>query len=288
MKPPPFEYVRPESLEEAIETLRAADGTAKILAGGQSLVPMMAFRLIYPSMLIDISQLPGLSGIQFGEGFVRIGALATHRSVELHHELRNTLPLVSEAVGHVGHVSIRNAGTVGGSIAHADPAAEWPAVALALDAEIEICGPERMIRATPAQQFFRGWMEVDLGPGEVVIGLRLPLPEKGHGWGFQEVSRRAGDFAICGVAAIVELDGGTISGCRVAVLGADLTPVRAKAVEHALCGQEVDDLAGIAKAAMAIESDISPLDDQVASAAYRLRLAPVLVERAVVQAVGRA
>jgi aerobic carbon-monoxide dehydrogenase medium subunit len=280
MKPAAFVYERPASTAEAVRTLVEAGQDAKVLAGGQSLVPLMAFRLLRPAMLVDIRAIAELGGIEIGPRSVRIGACATHRAAEL--QLADRIPLLAAGLRELGHVAIRNIGTVGGSLAHADPASEWGALAVALDGTVTVTGPagERRI---PADRFFLDWMQPDLQPGEIVTSLDLPLPSPGTGWGFVEVARRRGDFALAGAAVTLEVSDGTVSAARIGLLGAGLTPIRARTLEAALLGVSAVEAPAVAEA---VDADIEPLDDQHAPARYKRRLARVVVERAIRHAVG--
>ncbi len=275
MKPAAFVYERPGSIVEAVRTLVEAGQDAKVLAGGQSLIPLMAFRLLRPAMLIDIRAIAELGGIDVGSQSVRIGACATHRAAEL--QLGGRIPLLGAGLRELGHVAIRNTGTVGGSLAHADPASEWGALAVALDGTVTVTGPggERTI---PADRFFLDWMQPDLQPGEIVTSLDIPLPTPGTGWGFVEVARRRGDFALAGAAVTLDVADGVVSGARIGLLGAGLTPIRARTLEAALLGVPAAEASSIAEA---VDADIEPLDDQHAPARYKRRLAQVVVERAI-------
>lgn len=286
MKPSAFSYERPDSVTAAAALLVESDGQAKVLAGGQSLVPLLAYRLVRPTMLVDIGRIPGLDTITVDHDSIRIGAVATHRSVELHPGIAAAVPLLAEGLAHLGHVTIRNAGTVGGSIAHADPAAEWGAMALVLDGRIAIDGPNGQ-RVTPVDGFFRDWMEPDLAVGEIVTAVELAIPPAGHGWGFQEVARRHGDFALAGVAAVIAAEHGKVTHVRIGLLGAGLTPLRARTVEAALIGEPLDALV-LEAACSRVDTDIAPLDDQHATADEKRHLAAVLILRAVRQAIDRA
>jgi carbon-monoxide dehydrogenase medium subunit len=286
VKPSAFTYERPESLAAAAELLVNAAGHGKILAGGQSLIPLLAFRLVRPSMLVDIGRIPGLDGVDGDAGVVRIGAMCTHREVEEHQGIKASIPLLAEGLRSLGHVAIRNVGTVGGSIAHADPAAEWPALGLALDAKVHVFGPSGT-RVAPMDGFFRDWLQPDLAIGEIVTAIELPIPPPGYGWGFREAARRHGDFALAGAAVVAASQRGMITYVRIGLLGGGLTPCRARRLEAALLGRPVhaDHLETVTAA---VGSDISPLDDQHASADDRRHLATILTHRALLDAVTRA
>lgn len=278
MKPPPFEYQRPESRDEALTALAEAGDEGKVLAGGQSLVPLLAFRMARPGVLIDIGGLACLDHAAVDNGTLTLGALATHRQVERLEALHRRCPAIVEAVGQIGHVAIRNRGTVGGSIAHADPAAEWPVLALALDAtfDTESTSGERTIAA---EKMFVGYMETALHPDELLTSLRFELPPPGAALGFAEVSRRHGDFAMGGAAATLTTDNGRVTAARVAVMSAGLTPLRCPAAEDILVGSEpTDDVLG--EAAAAVEGAVEPLADVHAPADYKRHLAKVTTFRA--------
>lgn len=282
MKSAAFVYERPGSVAEAVGLLAEARDEAKVLAGGQSLVPLMAFRLIRPAMLVDIGAIPELGGIDHRADSIRIGATVTHREAEL--QLGAEVPLLAAGLRELGHVAIRNVGTVGGSLAHADPASEWGALTLALGGSIEVTGPGGD-RRIPADQFFLDWMQPDLRPGEIVTALELPLPSASARWGFVELARRRGDFALAGAAVTFQVVDDTVADARIGILGGGLTPIRARTLERALTGLP---LSRAADAAEAVDDDVDPLDDQHGTAAYKRRLARVVCERALRQASGAA
>jgi aerobic carbon-monoxide dehydrogenase medium subunit len=287
MKPPPFDYLAPASLEEAVAALAEHGDEAKVLAGGQSLVPLLAFRLARPSVLVDLNGVPGLDGVELDGGTLTLGALTRERDVELAPGLRERCAMVVEAVEQIGHVAIRNRGTVGGSLAHNDPAAEWTALALALDAEVEVVGPAGA-RTIPAREFLVTYFTTALAPDEVLTRVRLQVPNGRSGSCFLELARRHGDFAIVGVAAHVALDdGGALADPRLALIGVGQTAVRATAAEGVLRGARPTD-ALFEEAAEAVAGEIDPNGDVHASADYRRRVARVLVRRALTKAVARA
>ncbi|HZV52877.1 MAG TPA: xanthine dehydrogenase family protein subunit M [Candidatus Dormibacteraeota bacterium] len=286
MKAAPFEYCPAASLDEAVALL-AGDEDAKVLAGGQSLVPLMAMRLARPSRLVDLNPIPGLDWVRLDGDRLSLGAMTRHRQVERHPELRRRCSLIAEAVEQIGHVAIRNRGTVGGSLAHADPAAEWPALVLALDAELVARGPAGT-RTISAPDFFTSVFETALRPDEVLVEVRLGLPSERAGTAVLELSRRHGDFAIAGVVAVLETDGeGAVQDARLALFGVGETAVRARAAEARLLGERPDDRT-IAAAAEAVDPDLHPSSDLHGSAEYRLHVARVLTRRALVQARERA
>lgn len=287
MKPAPFEYAAPERLEEAIALLAQHGDEAKVLAGGQSLVPLLAMRLATPALLVDLNRIPGLDEARIEDGTLRVGALARERTVEEIPGLAERAPIVAEAVSLIGHVAIRNRGTVGGSIAHADPAAEWPALLLALDGEVEAVGPGGS-RTVPAADLFETYFTTSLQPTEVIREVRVRLPAPGAGSAFVEFARRHGDFALAGAGAVLELSpDGTVADARVALIGVRDTAVRSTAAEAALRGARPTDEA-IAAAAEAVDADVSPLSDVHASADFRRHLAKVMTRRALLAARNRA
>lgn len=287
MKPAAFEYIRATSVEDAVAALSASGGTAKILAGGQSLVPMLNFRLVDAPTFIDINAIENLSDIEETQNNgLRIGATTRHHAVEMSEAVEARFPVIHAAMKHVAHLAIRNRGTIGGSLSHADPAAEWPALALLLDATV-ITASSSGERAIPASEFFLAPLTTALTDDEMVIAVDLPGLPDGCGWGFEEMAQRHGDFAIAGAAAVVAIADGEISQARVAVFGADETPVRATAAEKALIGQ-TPTAATIAEAARTACAELNPMTDLHGSADYRRHLAGVLVRRVVETAVARA
>jgi carbon-monoxide dehydrogenase medium subunit len=279
MKMPPFEYVCPASLSEAVALLASRDGDAKVLAGGQSLVPMLAFRMAQPTLLVDLRKLPGLNAIKIGPDGVRLGALVRWRDIEDDERLDTAHPLLKAAIAHVAHYQIRNRGTVGGSVAHADPAAEMPGIAVACDAEIAVTG-KAGVRTIKAKDFFLGALTTALKPDEIVTEIHLSAWPKGRRSGFQEFARRRGDFAMAGAAVFYDLDGsGNATNTHIGVIGVGDRPQRLAPAEAALNGKAVDD-AAIAKAAEAASAAVDPQADVHASAAYRRALVGTMVERA--------
>jgi carbon-monoxide dehydrogenase medium subunit len=287
MKPAPFEYAAPRSIGEALALLRTQDGEAKILAGGQSLMPLLAMRLARPSLLVDLGRIEGLDSIREESGVIAIGAMTTKSSVERSELVRTRQPLFHEATRLIAHPQIRNRGTVGGSMAQADPAAEYPAAALALDAKMRIVG-EGGERIVDAADFFVSTLTTALEPGEILIEVRVPMLAPGTGWSVLEVSRRHGDFAMAGVAATVALDGGRVRSARIALFGVGPVAVRARAAEDAVAGKQPAAATWASAAALARDAVEEPMSDPHASGAYRRHLAGVLVERALAEAVTRA
>jgi carbon-monoxide dehydrogenase medium subunit len=268
VKPAPFAYKKVRSLDEAVALLGEKD--AKLLAGGQSLIATLNMRLSSPSLLIDINGLDGLSSISGKGGAVEIGALARHAQAERSDVIAKHAPLIARAMPHIGHPAIRNRGTLGGSIAFADPAAELPACLLALDGEVDATGPKGK-RTIKAQDFFRGLFETALAPQEVLTAIRVPAADKGARVGFAELARRHGDYAIVGLAASARADGKGLSDVRLAYFGVGNTPVRAKKAEAALASGNID----AAVAAL----DLDPNDDVQATARVKKHLAGVLLRR---------
>ncbi len=286
MKPPRLEYVRPETLDEAIATKARYDGDASVLAGGQSLVPMLNFRLARPQALVDLSGVDGLAGIAVADGHVRVGAMTRQRALERHADAMAACPVLGDALEHVAHPVIRNRGTVGGTIAHADAAAELPTALTAVDGSVRVCGTggERII---PVGELFEFHLTTSLDVDEVIVEVRFPAVPRTAGTAFVEVARRHGDYALAGVCAIVDVDGGAIRSARIACSGIAPTPVRARDAEALLAGQapepDVLEAAGAAAAGL-----VDAVDEEQASVAYRQRLVRTLIARAVAQAFARA
>lgn len=292
MKPAPFEYHRPDSVEEAISLLASHGYDAKLLAGGQSLIPAMNFRLAQPAVLIDLNgvgELFGLDAIDGAEGeHIVIRAMTRQRQVERSVEVERLAPLLAETLPFVAHPQIRNRGTLGGSIAHADPAAEVPAVMVALDARFHVRGPNGT-RVIPADEFFIGLFTTALEPDELLTHVEVAAPAPGTGSAFEEISRRHGDFALAGVAAVLALDGeGLCAGARISLLSVGDGPALAARAAGALVGSDLGEAAIRAAADAAASQDVDPPADIHASAAYRRRLVEVLVRRAVTRAAERA
>ena len=287
MKLPRFDYVAPRTFEEAV-SLKAEHGDeALLLAGGQSLIPLLALRFASPSVLVDLNRVDELAYLREDEGWVHVGAMARQSAVEESAGLLERLPVLADALPLIGHRTIRNRGTVGGSIAHADPAAEWPALALALGASMEVRGPNGP-RTLEAVEFFHGPMTNALGPDEVLGEVRFRLPEPGTGSAFVEHARRYGDFALAGTATMVGIGGdGLVSTARIALLGVGGTPVRAMEAERQLEGQPLND-ASIGAAAATCRETAQPPSDIHGSSEYRHHLVGVLVGRALRLAGARA
>ena len=273
MKAPRFSYAKPASVAEALALLDKYRDDARVLAGGQSLVPMLNFRLAAPKVLVDINRIAGLAGIKVAKAHVRIGALTRHAELERSAEIARHLPLVAAAMPHIAHPAIRNRGTVGGSCALGDPAAELPACALALGATFVVAG-KKGERRIAAGDFFRGLYATALKPGELLVAAEFPLPRPGYASAFGELARRHGDYAMVGVAAHGSRKGGKFSDMRVAFFGVGDRPQRATGFEKALEGQSATD-AALAK----LDSELAPRGDLHASAAMKLHLAKVLAGR---------
>jgi carbon-monoxide dehydrogenase medium subunit len=278
VKPAKFEYHAPSTLEAAIALLAQYQGEARLLAGGQSLVPMMNFRLATPSAIIDLNRIPDLGYIRAEAGTVRIGAMTRHRAIEFSPLVAQHLPLLAAAIKLVAHLPIRTRGTIGGSIAHADPAAEFPMVLQALEGEVVArgAGGERVIKA---MDFFEGLMTTSLDNDEMIVEVRLPAMAKQAGWAVEEFARRRGDFAIAAIATVVERAGEHCRKARLATAGIGEVSTRLTAAEEVLERDGLSDTAIAAAAAKAAEL-VSPLSDQQASAEYRRHLTGVLTERA--------
>jgi carbon-monoxide dehydrogenase medium subunit len=286
MKLPPLDYACPTTLAEAIALLQSHNGNAKIIAGGQSLMPVLAFRLAAPKLLVDLRKLAALREIKIGPDGVRLGAMVRWRDIEDDERLKAAHPLLKAAVAHVAHYQIRNRGTVGGSIAHADPAAEMPGVAVTCDAEIAVTGPSGS-RAIKSGDFFRGVLTTALEPDEVITEIRLPSWPAQRRWGFYEFARRRGDFALAAAAVFYDQnDAGEAVNAHVGLIGVADRPVRLAAVEAMINGHRLDE-ALMARAAAATSAGVDPQDDIHATAAFRRSLAGTMVERALRDAATR-
>jgi aerobic carbon-monoxide dehydrogenase medium subunit len=285
MKAAPFGYHVPESVDEAVSLLGELDDV-KVLAGGQSLVPMLALRLSRPEHLVDINKIEELSEVWLGDGTLVVGAITRHVSLMHDPLIAESVPLLAKAAPHIGHFQIRNRGTVGGSTAHADSAAELPAVARALDAEFEVRGPNGT-RLIPAEEFFVTTFVTTLEPDEMVVAVRFPIWAPGAGFAVAETARRHGDFALAGAVAGVEIDEGRISRAAIALIGMGSIPVRAEAAERALTGADVDglDFAEVGRLAV---SDTDPPADVHAGGRYRKKVGGTMVERALAEAIKEA
>jgi aerobic carbon-monoxide dehydrogenase medium subunit len=287
VKPAPFDYHRPSTLDEAVGLLAELGDGAKVLAGGQSLVPMLALRLAVFDHLVDLGRVAELQGIERRNGSLWVGAGTTQATIEGSTEVAETVPLLARATPFIGHFQIRNRGTVGGSLAHADPAAEYPAVALALDATFEAQAPGGR-RTIPSAEFFTGLWSTDLAEDEVLTGVSFPVWSGHTGFAVEELARRHGDFAIAGAAVAVELDGDRVGRAAIGLLGLGSTPERATSAEGMVTGAALDGL----DASEVGQAAVSGLDavpaDLHGSADYRRRVGAVMVARAWERAVEEA
>lgn len=275
MKPAPFAYAKARSVEDAVKLL-GEHSDAKLLAGGQSLMATLNMRLSAPSMLIDLNGISGLDGIALKDGFVEIGAMVRHAALMASEAISRNAPLIAMAMPHIAHPAIRNRGTIGGSVAFADPAAELPACFLALGGEAEIAGPGGK-RRVKADDFFQGLYETSIGHDDILTAIRLPAATPDMRYGFAELSRRHGDYAIVGVAASARADGDSLKDVRLAYFGVGLTPVRAKKAEAALGSGNIDE------AVKGLAADLDPPDDIQETGAVKMHLAGVLLRRVAAQ-----
>jgi carbon-monoxide dehydrogenase medium subunit len=280
LKPAPFAYAKAKSLDHAIELLARPDGEARLLAGGQSLIATLNMRLSAPKLLIDLNGVGGLSGIAVKNGMVEIGALTRHVEAERSEDIAEHVPLIALAMPHIGHAAIRNRGTLGGSIAFADPAAELPACLVALGGEVEIAGPGGK-RTVKADDFFKGLFDTALGPGDVLTAIRIPAATPGTRVGFAEFARRHGDYAMVGLAATAQADGKGLGDVRLAYFGVGNIPVRARKAETKLTEGNIDE------AVQALASDLDPSGDVQATIATKKHLAGVLLRRVAKQLMGQ-
>jgi len=274
LKPAAFAYAKARSLDHAIELL--GQDQARALAGGQSLIATLNMRLDTPRLLVDINGIAGLDGIARENGHVEIGALARHVAAERSDAIRQHAPLIAKAMPHIGHPAIRNRGTIGGSIAFADPAAELPACLVALGGEVDIAGPQGK-RAVKADDFFKGLFETALGQGDVLTAIRVPAATSASRTGFAELARRHGDYAMVGLAASAQADGKGLKDVRLAFFGVGATPVRARKAEAAVASGKIDD------AVAALAGELDPQDDVQSTGAVKKHLAGVLLRRVAAQ-----
>lgn len=287
MKPPAFDYAAPATVADAVALLDRHQGEAKVLAGGQSLLPLLNMRLARPALLVDIARIAALDYIRAEDGWLAVGAMTRQRAVEHSDLARRHHPLLHAAVCHIAHPQNRNQGTVGGSLAHADPAAELPAVALALDAELRAVGPAGERRIVAAD-FFLSYLSTALDPAEVLTEVRFPPLPPGSGWALVELARRHGDFALTGAVARLTVAHGRCTAAQLVLFGVGATPVRARRAEAMLAGDALG-TPRFEQAARAASAEIDePLSDVHASAAYRRDLARVLTRRALADAAARA
>lgn len=284
MKPPPFEYAAPATVDEALELLARYGEEAKLLAGGQSLIPVLNFRLARPAWLIDLNRITALHGISEVNGRLRIGAMTRQRDAERSPLVVQNAPLMAQAMPHIAHTQIRNRGTIGGSVAHADPAAELPAVMLALEATLHLRSATGE-RTLPARDFFTGLFSTALAADEMLVAIDLPPLPPGARCVFDEVARRHGDYALLGIAALLVIDAdGACTDARLAYVNGGPGPVRAAAAEACLTGRPIS-AEVVKEAADLAAGEIRPGSDVHASAEYRRHLARVLTRRALSRAV---
>lgn len=279
MKPAPFAYAKVSSVEDAVTLLAQHGEEARLLAGGQSLIAALNMRLSAPKILIDLNGIAGLAGIDVKDGEVCIGAMTRHAEIERSDAIAKHAPLIAMAVPRIAHPAIRNRGTVGGSIAFADPAAELPACLLALGGTVEMVGPNGR-RFAQADDFFKGLYETAMAPDEVLTSIRLPAVQPSRRYGFAELSRRHGDYAIAGLAATAQASNGKLTDIRLAFFGVDLTPIRAKHAESALATGDIE------SAVAALASDLDPPGDVQATGAVKKHLAGVMLRRVAGQLMG--
>jgi carbon-monoxide dehydrogenase medium subunit len=285
VKPSAFEYESPATLGEAVRLLAAANGNAKVIAGGQSLMPMLAFRLAAPDLLVDLRHIPDLNAINVGVDGIRLGAKVRWCDIAGDTRLAVAHPLLAEAISHVAHYQIRNRGTVGGSLAHADPSAEMPGIALTCDALLTIVGAAGT-RIEKAADFFIGPLQTTLKPDEILTEIRLPAWPPARRWAFKEFARRKGDFAMAGIAVFYDLDEQRrVSDIHIGAIGVADRPIRLAAAEAALTGSAVT-ASSIAATIAAARAEIDPPSDIHASAAYRRGLIGTLLERGLTQSIG--
>jgi carbon-monoxide dehydrogenase medium subunit len=286
VKPAKFEYHAPASIEEALAILGRYDGEARVLAGGQSLVPMMNFRLATPKAIVDLNQIPGLSYIEEEGEAVRIGSMTRQRRLEFDPRVAAKLPLLREALRWVGHLPTRSRGTIGGSIAHADPSAEIPMVLQALEGEVVACGPQGE-RRIAARDLFHAALTTSLAPLEIITEVRLPAMPAPAAYAVEEFARRKGDFAIAAVAVVLVRDGARCAKARLATAGVGPTSIRLRDAEAVLEQKGLGE-AAIAEAADKAKAEVDPVSDLNGSAEYRRHLTGVLASRAIVKAIASA
>jgi carbon-monoxide dehydrogenase medium subunit len=285
MYPTSFDYHKPRSLADAAALLKK-DPEARLLAGGHSLLPAMKLRLATPSALVDLAGIKELAGIQSAGGGLRIGALTTHATVASSDVVRSSCALLAETAEHIGDAQVRNRGTIGGSVAHADPAADYPTALIALGATIEIGGASS--RAVPIAGFYTGLFQTALGPGEIVTAVHVPAYGKGTGGAYVKHRHPASSYAVVGVAALVTIEGGKCAKVSLVVGGVSVNPVRASSAEAALTGQAPSEAAFAAAAAKVGDGLSKPISDLYASGEFRVHLATVLARRALAAAASRA
>jgi carbon-monoxide dehydrogenase medium subunit len=286
VKPAPFDYHAPETVADCLSLLAQHGDEAKILAGGQSLVPMLALRLARPEVLVDVNRVRELAAVRRENGSLVVGATTRHATLEKNPEIAAAAPLLARVAPHIGHFQIRNRGTLGGSLAHADPAAELPAVVRVLDAEIETAGPNGT-RRIPAADFFETVFTTSLEPDELVTAVRFPVWGAGSGFAVEEMARRHGDFAIVGALAAVQVQDGRLSKLAIGLTGMGSVPERAEAVERTLTGAAITNL-DLTELGVQAVADLEPPGDVHGSATYRTRVGATLVARALTHAIEEA
>jgi CO/xanthine dehydrogenase FAD-binding subunit len=288
MKPAPFDYFAPTELSEALALLAQHGDEAKILAGGQSLMPMLNMRLATPQVVVDVNRIAALDYLTpHPDGGLAIGALARQRQLERASLVQEQQPVLAAALPFIGHFQIRNRGTIGGSLVHSDPAAELPAVSVALEAEFVVQSAQGQ-RVVAAEDFFITYLTTAIEPDEILTEIRLPAWPSAWGWGIQEVCRRAGDFALVGAVSLLQVDPDNVcQAVRLTLFGVDGTPVRMRRAEDALVGQRVDDNA-LREVEQIVAAELDPESDLHASAAYRKEVGGVMARRTLAQALDRA
>jgi carbon-monoxide dehydrogenase medium subunit len=286
MFPAAFDYRSPSTLDEALAVLADRGDDAKVMAGGQSLIPLLKLRFSQPALVVDIGRLPGLKDIKRDDGHVRIGALVRHVDVERSKELATLVPLMVEAVHWIADPLVRNRGTVVGSVCHADPSGDWGSIMLALNAEL-IAQSKRGERVIPVDGFFQGPFTTTLRPDEIVIAIRVPLPTGHAGGSYHKLERKVGDFATVAVSVQVELDGRKVKKAGIGLTSVGVTNLKAKQAEKALAGHELNDQV-IAEAARQAAAESEPKDDIRGSAAYKKDVVRVFVQRGLKAALARA
>ncbi|MGH6778033.1 MAG: FAD binding domain-containing protein [Bradyrhizobium sp.] len=283
MKPARFDYVAPTTLSDAVDALAATHGEGKVLAGGQSLLPLLNFRMVRPTIIIDLNGIKELAFIEVRGDRVVIGALTRHREIEQSPLIASRLPVMSAAMRHVAHLAIRNRGTIGGSLSHADPAAELPMLAVFYDATVVVQGTSGR-REIAAEGFFVDALTNCLEEDEIVVEVAFPIPHR-HGWAFEEVARRFGDFALASIAVSAGRSASNLQEARIAVMGVADTPLRLRTVEDQIAGLPINDALPRHFSEL-VMSSVSPNSDLHASAEYRKRLLGALAERAIATALG--
>jgi aerobic carbon-monoxide dehydrogenase medium subunit len=285
MYPPPFDYHAPKTINEAVALLDAHGDDAKVVSGGMSLLPLLKFRLAYPKHLVDLQKIPGLVGIWEAGTTLQLGGMTTHHAVATSALAKAKVPMLAEAAALIGDAQVRNRGTIGGSLAHADPSADWPAVTLALDGSVVLVG-KKGERTVPIEKFITGPLQSDLHPGEIVSQVRVNVPQGRSGAAYEKLGHPASRFAIVGVAACLTLDGGKISAARVSITGVGPKPQRSAKAEAALVGQ-APSAAVLEKAAGLAADGIELRADLTGSADYHAQLARVTAGKALARALAR-